>query len=516
MFVARKAGWTGTLALRAVLPLIGVFVVGAALRIYDLGGESLWTDEGFTLWLSRQSVGRVISVASAWEYASALYYLFVHASVVAFGPTEFAIRLPSLLCSLVVLLTTYKIGAELFDSATGVVAALFTALSAFMVRYAQEGRSHMLFAMLALLSLYLYIRMIRDGGWGIRSAYVVVGATLVYAHAYSVFVLAAQALHFLSWRLLGGRPLGVNVVTWAGIHVVLGVVTLPQLLVYLNRGETVAAGELWILPPRLRELPLAVETYAGSPVLAVLFVALLLLGFVTWRVLEGRLSWRDLPGSLESYRVALRLTNLAPGYLLLLWIGVLVGAPFVMSRLGTPIFQVKYTLPASAAFYILAAAGVNALRLAWLRTLALVVIGVLMLFSVQAYYRTVLKPPWREIVPQIEAAAQPGDVLVFHAGFLQELLYDHYSRRPELERIPFVARDISTISTPVTDEALGELTARLAGRDRIFLVLSHASPRDYERIERALEAGRVVAETWTYPGAQVLLLIRPGAARTTP
>lgn len=487
------------------LTLTTVVFVGAILRIYQLGQESIWTDEGFTIWLSRQSVTQIIYVTSTWEYNPALYHLIIHYWMNIFGSSEVSVRMPSVIFGLVTIYAIYLLGTLLFNRATGLISALLVALSTEMVRYGQEARTHSLMSMLSTLSLYFYVRLLQERRRAILLGYLLVTAILLYAHPYSTFIVVAQSVHFISWRLISRRPYAISFPYWVLVQIALLVIALPQISIYANRVLTTHESHWWLPAPRMRDLLYTFQIYSGSLLLTLLFGLFALLALFTWQITSGKWDWRDLPGTFEHYRLSLSLANLRQVYLLLVCIAMIIGIPFALSRLGTPIYQVKYTLTAAIAFYILVARGITTLRSIPARGVALVVIGALMLLNVGQYYQSVEKPPWREIVADIEQQTQPGDLLVFHAGFLQELCYDYYSRQPRLARLPFVDRDIDTVSTPVTDLALANLQHNVEPYKRVWLIVSHIDPKNGDAMQSALSGRYTTVGEWSYPGARVML-----------
>ena len=67
-----------------------------ALRVFQLGQQSLWYDEGFSLYLSSQDIATITSTTAA-DIHPPLYYYVLHYWLIAVGSSEFAVRYLSLL-----------------------------------------------------------------------------------------------------------------------------------------------------------------------------------------------------------------------------------------------------------------------------------------------------------------------------------------------------------------------------------------------------------------------------------
>jgi len=78
--------------------LLAIFVVGLALRLYDLGSESMWYDELWAVRIARMEPLEIMR-ASLGDNNPPLYYLGLHYWMLFVGHSEVAIRLPSAMAS---------------------------------------------------------------------------------------------------------------------------------------------------------------------------------------------------------------------------------------------------------------------------------------------------------------------------------------------------------------------------------------------------------------------------------
>ena len=94
------------------LQLILIVTAGFLLRLYRLGRESIWADEGFSLVTAAdETIAGVIKDIIAHDLH---YTIFLHYRIHLFGNFEFSIRFPSVLFAVISMLIIYKIGALLF------------------------------------------------------------------------------------------------------------------------------------------------------------------------------------------------------------------------------------------------------------------------------------------------------------------------------------------------------------------------------------------------------------------
>ena len=119
------------------IALLGIVLIGAFLRVYHLGTQSIWFDEAYSVGLSSLSVPQIVQAAAA-DVQPPLYYLLLHYWMMAFGTSESAVRLLSVLFGVLAIPMIYVVGRQLFNKEVGLVAALILALSSFNIYYSQE------------------------------------------------------------------------------------------------------------------------------------------------------------------------------------------------------------------------------------------------------------------------------------------------------------------------------------------------------------------------------------------
>src|SRR5215212_6198832 len=209
--------------------LVAIFVAGLALRLYDLGSESIWYDELWAVKIARMEPVEIVR-ASLGDNNPPLYYLLLHYWMLFAGDTEFAIRLPSALASALAVPLIYGIGRLLFNRAAGMMAALIMSSSAYQVRYAQEARDYALLVFLGLASYYFLLKLLEDSTRSrlITAGYVVCTTLLRYTHVYGILLVAAQGIYLLAtrqaprrWLLPAGlvAVLYVPGVAWLAVNV---------------------------------------------------------------------------------------------------------------------------------------------------------------------------------------------------------------------------------------------------------------------------------------------------------
>jgi len=139
--------------------LIIILLVAAGLRLYALGGKSLWLDEIISVRRVRGSFPEMIGEVATHDAHPPLYYVLQYAAK-ALGGGEAAVRVPSALAGIALVYVVYRIAGRLFDETAGLLAAGLCAVSAFQVYFSQEARPYALAMLLAAVSLWLFLRIL--------------------------------------------------------------------------------------------------------------------------------------------------------------------------------------------------------------------------------------------------------------------------------------------------------------------------------------------------------------------
>jgi uncharacterized membrane protein len=215
--------------LRPIWVLIGILLLGALLRLWNLAAKPLWMDETITALFSygrsylEVPYGQALPV-SAFEQLlrlngdatcaqisttvavqsvhPPLFFCWLHQWLVAIqGFSNFGVwnlRLFPALIGVGAIAAAYMLNRALFSTQAGLASAALMAVSPFAVYLSQEARHYslpMLLILLALLGLYrvlqnLHQPQIRPGVW---IGWILVNSVGFYVHYFFLLALIAQA-----------------------------------------------------------------------------------------------------------------------------------------------------------------------------------------------------------------------------------------------------------------------------------------------------------------------------------
>lgn len=469
---------------RGIPPELAVLVpLGAVLRIYDLGTESLWIDEVFTTTMATERTLReLLFVVPTFEPHPPLYNVFVWAWVRLAGESAVAVRAPSVVFGVAAIPLVYVLGRDLFDRWTATAATLLFTVSPLQIWYAQEARMYALLVAATLVSFLAYRRLPDATDRRSTAVYVVAALVLGYTHVYGLFVLLAQGTDAvrrryrgdggLSWRrittLYGGLLLGLS--PWTGLLVARTLVPEwfpPDAAAWLRAPTGLElADALRLLSVGATRDTRPYDALAAPSDVFVFVVGLCLFLVVAFYTL----------GAFDSQGRSVRL--------LTVWLLATVGVPLVISATVRPIFQLRYLTVASPAVLLLAARGSRAVSVVPVRY---VLVGLLLfgtLAPLPGYYAEPTRDQWDVAAADVSDRVDADDVVLVVPGWTWDGPSDafaYYFDRPDVAVEP-----LYSFSPP------GSFADAVAGHDDVVLVVSYTN-------ERAAVVDRVANATGTAP-----------------
>jgi len=326
------------------------------LRVFQLGAQSLWYDEGFSAWLSAQPLDQ-ITVRTAADIHPPLYYYLLHFWMSWSGQSEFSLRFLSLIPGVLLVPAIFLLARRLISEATGWIVALLTSASPVYLWYSQEARMYMLIVLLTVLSSYFLWRWTERPSRRLWIAMTVCNVLALYLHFYASFIVAFQLLYFFVWWTRQETRWRVLLIGTASA-VLVGATYLPWARFGFERlqaDESYFEGTL-PLSEVLRKTFIMFSTgHTMLEIEALLPAAIFVLLAVFGWFVAGRLRRDSLPSLDENpFRQALK-TGAAARLFLLLYLTV----PFILLyavSYGRPKFHPRYLLIASPPFLILLAA----------------------------------------------------------------------------------------------------------------------------------------------------------------
>lgn len=466
---------------QAKIVLAAILVLALGLRLYRLDGQSFWNDEGTSVALAGRSLA-VITSSAAHDIHPPLYYYVLHFWISLAGNSEVGARSLSVLTGVLVVAVTYLLGKRLFGSDTGLLAALLSAFSPFGIYYSQEARMYILVALWAALSIYFLLRLLDRPTPLMAILYLVTTTLALYTHYFAASLWVIENAIFTVWFVSRHRHYLGSLVRWLLLQSVILALYFPwvrmtreQLGIWPAISQPLTLQHFIADLARVFSLGLSVPAKTTPAVL--IFTALLLIGLIP--PIRYHKSNRESilrPHSLSAYTVAI------------LYLAIPISALYLAS-LRRPMYNPKFLLWVTPAYYILVARGVHTLMpeqwshrdaKIWLRaflaSLGFAFTLLAPLTSLANYYfdSQYARDDYRGIARYIEVMEKPGDAILINAPSQIETFMLYYRGGLPIYPLPR--------QRPLDEDATeADLNEMIAGRNRIFAILWATAESDPQR-----------------------------------
>jgi hypothetical protein len=368
------------------------------LRLVCLVCKPLWFDEAFSVVVARLDWPYFLHLLWWREANMSLYYLLLRVWL-HLGHSPYFIRSLSVIIAAATLPAIYWLARLLFDHRVALISAALFTFNAYDVRYSQEARSYSLLVLLATLSSGLLVWWLGEPLRRNLRGYIGAGVLAVYAHLYALLLTVA---HWLVLRLTCPPQIAIDTpaVRMRRAWWTIGVLVLPLLLFVAKTG----AGPIrWITRPSLQSLGEFFQHLCGSnewPLPALYVVACTIAVASAGKRLGRRDPDRDV------WRLQFLLT----------WLLFPVAFTVLLS-FARPVFLARYMIFCLPPLVILAAAGLERLRSAWMLGVTL---AVMLFLSLQGVFFVYAHDFDKERDASVAAStfvldhSRPEDGIVFH------------------------------------------------------------------------------------------------------
>ncbi len=385
--------------------LIGITIIAAFLRIYNLGRESLWLDEAATKMFVESGFWGMWEHFTTWEPNPPLN-VWLTIPFYALYKSEFTLRLIPALAGIATVPAVYYLGKVWRNSTIGLAAAALIAFSPLHIYYSQEARAYSLVTFLSVLMLWSFLtaRKTNEYKWWILTA--IFSALALWTHYYVLILIGVIYAYALYEAGIPGKEFRVKeklkrVLPSIVIFIWL---TLPITLVgYYLATKRFSAGAVFGLTGFNVVINLLWNFGNYTNWIAVIFVALFCIGIYSIHKQDSSKS-----------------------FFLLFLVTVSCGASILLSY-KIPIVS-RYLLFLLPIYIVVLAEPITMLKDRRLQALAVCGLIALSAPSFSIYYSgTYIKDDWRGFGSYLSDTTNAGDTVILAPSYLELPLSNYYN-----------------------------------------------------------------------------------------
>lgn len=181
--------------------LFGLLLIAFISRLIYLTDNPVGHDEPFSIFHAQMKPLEIIKALKGGNNPP-FYELFLHYWIKLFGIDAKAVRIPSLIFSVLNVWLVFLITKRYVNLKTAVLASLFVIFSSYHIYFAHEARVYALFSLLTTASFYLILKIICNE-IDLKSAVLIffVYEALIYSHYLGVVVILIQVALVIFFKL---------------------------------------------------------------------------------------------------------------------------------------------------------------------------------------------------------------------------------------------------------------------------------------------------------------------------
>lgn len=427
-----------TARLAPALAALGIVALAFLTRVYRLGDQNIWWDEGWTVWLAQHD-WTWIALRTAADEHPPLHYWLMNLWQAVFGPEAFTGRFFSLLFGVLAVALLYRIGRAMGGARLGLLAALLLALARFNIWWSQDIKNYTLSAFFAWASVWFTWQVLfpeqpharRHAGW-LWVGYILCTALALFSHylaglvvlANNAFVVLVVLARLRQTRRATPDAQGAAspiawLARWLAAQLAVIVLLAPWLYLYLRNGATWTAAPTFdfglFLQLAATVLALGVTTFIENYTWIVLGLMLTAALSVGWLVVARRA--RDGRRTAEAASARRAWGTVYALLILLIPPALIYLLSLTPAAIFAPKIQARYLMMLTPALALLLGLGILfAARYSRFAAAALatLVVGA-QLFTLTGYYGArVLRDDYFSLAQMINNFGQSGDTVVLN------------------------------------------------------------------------------------------------------
>jgi uncharacterized membrane protein len=183
---------------RAAFAVATLTALAAVLRLYRLGHQGFWFDEGNTALLVHLSPGKMLGLIPQSESTPPLYYCVAWVWARVFGYGEVGLRSLSAVAGILTVPIAFAAATKLASRRTGLIAAALVAFNPLLIWYSQEARSYELLVLFSALSLLAFAYVLDRPTPRASLGWVLASALALATHYYAILIVVPEAAWLLA------------------------------------------------------------------------------------------------------------------------------------------------------------------------------------------------------------------------------------------------------------------------------------------------------------------------------
>ncbi|MGV8993411.1 MAG: glycosyltransferase family 39 protein [Flavobacterium sp.] len=392
--------------------LIGIILLATILRLYNIGFQSLWVDEIFTLNISNpdltfEQFSFNLMLRDGFPY---LYYFILHFFYMLFGYSPETARLVSAIGGIAAVYGVYLLGKELFAKNAGLIAAFLLAINEYNIYISQDARPYTLYIMAVVFSFYKFAIFIKNPNLKTAIWYGVFTGLVLNLNFFGFINVFSQVVIVLSFMIMAPKIERIRLFKFS---VLSGIIAILLFLPNFKKLLTLfAMDSFWVAPPKGDSLTILFREFLGnSEITLFIFTPIFIYYLITLFRQKDVLNYDFIVTNKFQFSF----------FILFGWGAIFIIFLLLKSYTDISLMLARYFTSITPIFSLVFGIGLYLIRN---KAIRYILIGTLGLFTminllvVKQHYTRVVKSQFREISAEIVDKNTNNDIIVSSWGWL--------------------------------------------------------------------------------------------------
>lgn len=373
--------------------IILILLLASFLRFFNLGFQSLWLDEIYTMNISspNQTWATFHKELIKREGFPHLYFVLLRFLYFIFDYTPFVARSFSAVTGIAGVYAIYLIGKELYSSKIGLFAALLLSVNSYHILMSQDARPYTFYALAATLSFYRLVVFLKNHTIKNAVLYGILTGLMLNTNFFAWINVFSQSIIILFFIAITERnnrfELFKTAIISGAIAVFLFAINYEKFFILLK------AKVFWVKPPNPDSASNILKTFFGNSEI-IGFLTLLLILFYLFNLFQNseEKKW--------NYNNIISNKLLFSFLILFGWFAIFFSFLFLKSYGKISYLLTRYFISVLPVFFILLAISINFIKgqtVQIIMIFSVVFFSLSNIFIVQKYYTIPNKPQFREV-----------------------------------------------------------------------------------------------------------------------
>lgn len=183
LYYHNNTNWNKMSDKRVYLNLFLIMLIGLLIRLMSIDKPfGLWNDEYVSWYISQKPLIGEFFDAVYKNCHMPFYYFYLKCWTAIFGNQDLALRVSSVFPSILGVMTMFFVGKKLKDSHTGLVCAILTAFSGFMIYFAQEVRFYSILFLFSAFAILVTLKLLEKQSYTNYLLFYISNVLVMFTH----------------------------------------------------------------------------------------------------------------------------------------------------------------------------------------------------------------------------------------------------------------------------------------------------------------------------------------------